>query len=94
MIPKDRMVEMAYGPHPPVKSDLRGLYTDADTTIYLLEDWNRHALLERSTLLHELVHHLLSVNKVKLQCAAASERPAYYLQLEWLRDQGGRRRPL
>lgn len=64
------------------------LYSDKDDTIYLPSGWNLHNLRDRSALLHELVHHLQMVNKVKVNCQAEYEWDAYKLQIAWLREKG------
>ena len=69
-------------------TDVKGLY-DSDTgTIYMLEGWNSANLLGRASLLHELVHHTQTFNKVPAECPAKREQQAYNLSLEWLRHQG------
>lgn len=64
------------------------LYCEDDHTIYLPDGWNSDRLLDRSKLLHELVHHLQYLNHVPAVCPLAYERQAYNLQAAWLRDQG------
>ena len=67
---------------------LKALYLIGTHTVYLPENWNQNDLLDRSVLLHELVHHLQQLNNVKAACLAAREPQAYDLQIEWLREQG------
>ena len=64
------------------------LYSRTQHVIYLTDTWNPERLLDRSILLHELVHHLQITNGVKLACPGAYEAQAYRLQIDWLRDQG------
>jgi hypothetical protein len=54
----------------------------------LPQQWAPNDLRQKSTLLHELVHHVQRSNNVELPCVAAYERQAYDLQVKWLREQG------
>ena len=67
---------------------LRALYSTKIHTVYLLESWNSNDLRDRATLLHELVHHLQSLNNIKATCLAEYEPQAFDLEFEWLREQG------
>jgi len=64
------------------------LYSDRDDIVYLPVGWNPDNLRDRSALLHELVHHLQMVNKVKATCPAEFEWDAYRLQVAWQREKG------
>ena len=64
------------------------LHCEADHGIYLLDSWKACSLLDRSELLHELVHHLQYLNHVPATCPAEHEWRAYKLQAAWLQDQG------
>ncbi len=64
------------------------LYSIDRHEIYLSTSWNTDDLRDRSVLLHELVHHLQILNKVKVDCPALYDRQAYALQAAWLREQG------
>ncbi len=68
--------------------NIRGLYSYRSHIVYLPEKWTPDDLYDRAELLHELIHHLQSLNNVKASCLAAYERPTYELQIEWLREQG------
>jgi hypothetical protein len=87
-VPKYQMVELAYGQKPPLLTSVSGLYDPKTSTIYLLDSWDDANLLDRSTLVHELAHHLQVMNKVPTLCFNAYERQAIELQLAWLREQG------
>lgn len=67
---------------------VEGLYSDEDHSIYLPEGWRGDDLHDRSVLLHELVHHLQYLNKVKVTCASEYDWQALELQVAWLREQG------
>ena len=64
------------------------LYSRDRHVIYLTDTWNSDQLLDRSILLHELVHHLQVMNGVKLACQTKYEAQAYQLQISWLIEQG------
>ena len=68
--------------------ELQALYNPSDGSIYLPQQWAPNDLRQKSTLLHELVHHVQRPNNVELPCVAAYERQAYDLQIKWLREQG------
>ena len=88
-IPHTRLVEMYCGGMASSNNlDIRALYSPKNHIIYLPEKWNPNDLHDRSALLHELVHHLQALNKVKAKCLAACEPQAFHLQIEWLREQG------
>ncbi len=64
------------------------VYDRRSATVYLPEDWDGSDLVDRSVLLHELVHHVQAVNRVPAVCAAQWEPQAYELQARWLAAQG------
>lgn len=68
--------------------ELQALYSRSEGSIYLPEGWLPVDLRQKSTLLHELVHHVQLSNNIVLPCVAAYERQAYDLQIRWLREQG------
>jgi hypothetical protein len=76
----------AGGGHPAFR--VQAFYLRATATVYLPETWRSGGLRDQSILLHELVHHVQSFNKVVPVCPAALERQAYELQATWLREQG------
>ncbi len=84
----EEIAERAYGPRRPEGARATALYDREQGIIYLNRDWNAATLRDRSTLLHELVHHVQQRTQVTAPCLAAYERQAYHLQIEWLRQQG------
>lgn len=64
------------------------LYSSKDATVYISDKLKLDTLRGRAVLLHELVHHVQAVNKVKLTCPAESEKKAYELTFAWLRENG------
>jgi hypothetical protein len=61
-----------------------GIYDDLSRTIYLPENWTGKTPAEMSLLVHELVHHLQHVGKMRYDCAPAREGAAYKAQMQWL----------
>jgi hypothetical protein len=61
------------------------IYDDASKTIFLREGWTGSSAAELSVLVHEMVHHLQNVGKLKFDCPAAREKLAYEAQEQWLR---------
>jgi len=64
------------------------LYEHPQKTIYLSSAFDADALLDKSVLLHEVVHMLQHCNGIAFECHAASEPQAYELQAKWLEEQG------
>lgn len=64
--------------------DVHAIYDDRSRTIYLPKGWIGATPAEVSVLVHELVHHLQNVARLKYDCAEARERPAYQAQARWL----------
>jgi hypothetical protein len=58
---------------------LLGIYRRDEGVIYLLESFDKESVVDRSYLVHELVHHVQRFNKVEAPCRAALERDAYRL---------------
>jgi hypothetical protein len=61
------------------------VYDDVTKTIYLREGWTGSTAAELSILVHEMVHHLQNLGRLKFQCLAAREKLAYEAQEQWLR---------
>lgn len=61
-------------------------------TIYLREYWRPDLLLDQSTLLHELYHHMQHESGItfgSVECVGRDlELPAYKAQFLWLKEQG------
>lgn len=64
------------------------LYGRSTHTLYLLEDWSPLDIRDQSILLHELVHHLQSMNQIPVSCPAQYNGLAYEVQIVWLREHG------
>ena len=60
-------------------------YDPLTKTIFLPERWTGSTPAELSILVHEMVHHLQYVGRLKYECAQASEELAYAAQDQWLR---------
>ena len=61
------------------------VYDDAAKTILLREGWTGATPAELSVLVHEMVHHLQNVGKLKFACPQEREQVAYRAQERWLR---------
>jgi len=81
-VPRDIVAESQRGPLGERQVD--ALYDDEMKTIYLPEGWTGSTAVEQSLLVHEMVHHLQSLGKLKYDCPQARERLAYTAQETWL----------
>jgi hypothetical protein len=66
---------------------LRAAYDLPARRIHLVEPWSADGLVDRSILLHELIHDVQLLNR-DWDCLAAPEWEAYRLQDLWLQEQG------
>ena len=64
------------------------IYDDKTQTIFLPEGWTGTTPVERSILVHEMVHHMQNLAKMKYECPAAREKLAYEAQSDWLKLRG------
>jgi Domain of unknown function (DUF6647) len=64
--------------------DIVAVYDDANRTIYLPEGWTGVTPAEQSLLVHEMVHHLQNLGKLKYECPEAREKLAFAAQEQWL----------
>jgi hypothetical protein len=64
------------------------IYNDKTRTIFLADGWTGVEPVERSVLVHEMVHHLQNLANLKYECPAAREKLAYEAQSDWLKQQG------
>ena len=60
------------------------VYDDTRRTIYLRDDWTGRTPAELSVLIHEMVHHLQAVGKLRFACPQEREQLAYQAQQRWL----------
>jgi hypothetical protein len=67
-----------------VGRDIVAVYDDANRTIYLPEGWTGVTPAEQSLLVHEMVHHLQNLGKLKYECPEAREKLAFAAQEQWL----------
>lgn len=68
--------------------DVVAIYNDKTKTIVLPESWTGASPAELSVLVHEMVHHLQNLGKIKYECPAAREKLAYLAQDHWLKLHG------
>lgn len=66
---------------------LRAAYDMPARRIHLVEPWSADGLIDRSILLHELIHDVQLLNR-DWPCIGAPEWEAYRLQDQWLQEQG------
>lgn len=83
-----QLVETAFGPNAPADASVTAVYSRTTRTVLLGASWQIANLADRSTLLHELVHHVQESRALPYPCLAARERDAYHLQAAWLEQQG------
>lgn len=70
------------------QGNLLGLYNDAKRIIHLSENWNGTIDADLSVLVHEMVHHLQNMARLKYNCGGEREKIAYRIQSAWLRQFG------
>ena len=63
---------------------VKALYQIEDKIIYLQEDWDQYNLIDKSFLLHELIHH--SQKLEGYECREKREEEAYELQFKYLKE--------
>ena len=66
-------------------ADTLAIYNEDTQAIYLRDSWTGNSAAELSVLLHEMVHHLQAVGKLKFECPQEREMIAYKAQEQWLR---------
>ena len=84
----EELVDRAFGPETCPTASVSALYEHATGVIYLDETWDAADPSQVSILVHELVPHLQSANKIEAPCRQALESQAYGLQVKWLVEQG------
>lgn len=90
VVPETELGRMLLGERPGKGGGLtiRAVYDASGPTIYLPKGWDASGTVDRSALLHELVHHLQHVNRAPFRCRNALEAEAFSLQFAWLKEQG------
>lgn len=66
---------------------LRAAFDLPSRTIHIVEPWAADSLIDRSILLHELIHDVQLLNR-DWECIGAPEWEAYRLQDKWLQERG------
>lgn len=64
------------------------LYDSKSKTVLLPDDWTGTSAADQSILVHEMVHHVQNVGKLKFECPRAQEKVAYLAQDKWLQRFG------
>jgi len=80
----DRGSQAANALAQPSPREVVSVYDHATKTIYLPEGWLGNTPAELSVLVHEMVHHLQNVGKLKFECPQEREQIAYKAQERWL----------
>ena len=83
------LVQLAYGPAAPQGASVVALYERNSRTVNLSTAWRADSVKDRSTLVHELVHHVQEATGMQYPCLAARETLAYHLQAKWLLEEQG-----
>jgi hypothetical protein len=60
------------------------IYDTSSKTILLPEEWIGRSPADQSVLVHEMVHHVQNLAKLKYECPSAREKVAYLAQDKWL----------
>ena len=81
-IPPDAMQRIAAVPAG--QREVVAAYDDAALTIYLPVGWAGKSPAELSVVVHEMVHHIQNVAKLRYACSEAREDIAYTAQSRWL----------
>ena len=66
------------------RSGAIALYDFSRRTIFLSENWTGTSPADQSVLVHEMVHHVQNMAKMKFECPMAREKLAYTAQNRWL----------
>jgi len=86
-----RRVRASDSEGPVVPTDQRrvvALYDNNMKAIFLADDWTGTSQADQSVLVHEVVHHLQNLGRLKFECPMAREKLAYLAQDQWLARSG------
>ena len=67
-------------------NQLHGLYDKDSDTIILPDNWDRRDPWDLGVLVHEMVHYLQDMNKIKFECTAQMEKDAWPIQQRYLKE--------
>ncbi len=68
----------------PVGREVVSVYVDVTKTIHLPQGWKGNTPADLSILVHEMVHHLQNVARMRFACPQEREKLAYQAQEQWL----------
>ena len=68
----------------PGQREAVAVYDVATKTIFLRDDWSGKSPADLSVLVHEVVHHLQALGKLKFECPQEREQLAFTAQEKWL----------
>jgi hypothetical protein len=84
-LPAEELSARRYGPGAVVPTHgVVALYDEAQSTIYVSDEWTGHTVADHSIILHELVHHMQAASGSRFACAGERETLAYRAQDAWL----------
>ena len=67
-----------------VQGDVVSVYNIETHTIYMRDDWKGTTPADVSVLVHEMVHHLQTLARLKFACPQEREQMAFRAQQRWL----------
>jgi hypothetical protein len=84
-LPAAELIARRYGPEAIFPAGgVIALYDEAETTIFVTENWTGRTVADLSILVHELVHHMQAAADMRFACAGEREMLAYQAQGAWL----------
>jgi hypothetical protein len=99
LVPAERIVSIRYRGLATERPDMTpnqtgprsvvAVYDDRTRTIYLRDDWKGATPAELSILVHEMVHHLQNLARLRYACPQEREALAFAAQQRWLQLFGG-----
>jgi hypothetical protein len=86
-LPQDQLEESFYKGSDKLANTLYGIYDIKTDTIILPDTWDKRKPWDMSVLLHEMVHYLQDMNRMKFDCVAQMEKTAWPIQQFYLEKQ-------
>lgn len=85
--PPDAINRLVYGDREHDGTTVLAAYHSSSQTIFLSDDWTGDEVVDRSILLHELIHHMQAAAGLEYSCSGLRERVAYEAQRKFLESQ-------
>ena len=86
-VTQDQLEQAYYGEENYEGTVLYGFYDITLNLIILPDTWDRTDPWSQSVLLHEMIHYLQDVNKIKYFCVEEMEKDTWPLQKQYLKEQ-------